>query len=203
MCFTASELTNNIATIAGLVGASAWLSPWVYKKLTKPELKGRVVSHFGNAGEFNSKKCLMYFVALNVISLNRCFNIKNTDISVKYRSSPDTYHGKLFWARKNEWAGPKNERLRLEIQAEDTLPFVGTLPQDVTKKVYITFKVDKVELEEFEKIAIVFTEESGHKSTVEINNQSIDGDQMLWDDRIWIEISSNQANPADAKKQHG
>jgi hypothetical protein len=203
MCITASELSNNIGTIAGLVGASAWLAPWVYKKLTKPELKGRIVSHFENAGEFNRKKCLMHFVALNVISLNRCFNIKNTDITVRYKNTSDIYNGKLFWARKNEWAGPNNERLRLEIQAEDTLLFVGTIPQDVTKKIYITFKVDKAELEEFEQIIFVFTEESGHKSTIEINKQSIDGDQMLWDDRIWIDISPSQANSANAKKRRG
>lgn len=203
MCITVSELFNNIGAIAGFIGASAWLAPWVYKKLSKPELKGRVISHFENQGEFNSKKCLMHFVALNVISLNCCFNIKNTTISVKYKNTPDSYNGKIFWARKHEWAGPNDERLRLEIQAEDTLPFVGTIPQDVTRKIYITFRVDKSELEEFEKIVIVFTEESGHKNTVEINKQAIDGDQMLWDDRIWIDVSPNKANSADAKNRRG
>lgn len=198
MCITASELSNNIGTIAGLVGASAWLAPWVYKKLTKPELKGRVVSYFLNAGKFNGKSCLMHFFALNVISVNRCFNINNTNISVEYSSS-NSYSGKLFWARKNEWAGPNNERLRLEIQPEDTLPFVGTIPQDVTKRIYLTFMVDKAEPEEFEKIVIVFTEESGHKSIVEINRQSIDDDQILWDDRIWKNVSSNQDNQADER----
>ncbi|NVK29786.1 MAG: hypothetical protein HWE20_02195 [Gammaproteobacteria bacterium] len=197
-------MLNNIVPITtGIIGASAWLAPLVYKKLTKPELKGRAISHFVNEGQFNSEQCLMYFLALNVISLNRCFNIKNIDISVQYKSAPDTYNGKLFWARKNKWTGPNNEQLKLEIQAEDALLFVGTIPQDVTKKIYITFRVDKAKLEEFEKIVIVFTEESGHKSTVEINKQSIDGDQMLWDDRIWIDISPNQVNSADAKKQRG
>jgi hypothetical protein len=191
MYFTASEWANNIATIAGLVGASAWLSPWVYNKLTKPKLKGRIISYFYNPGEFNGKKCLMHFVALNMISLNRSFNIQKTDISITYKNSPGSYHGKLFWARKNRWTGCNGEQLRLEIQAEDALLFIGTIPQDVTKKIYLTFKVDKAELEEFEKIVIVFTEESGHKSTVEINRQSIDGEQMLWDDRIWIEVSPN------------
>ena len=56
----------------------------------------------------------------------------------------------------------------------------------------MTFRVDKAELEEFEKIKIVFTEESGRKSTVIIDKQSIDGDQMLWDDRIWKDISPNE-----------
>ena len=136
----------------------------------------------------------MHFLALNVISLNRCFNIKSTEISVKYKSASDSYNGKLFWARKNVWASQNNKRLRLEIQAEDTLPFVGTIPQDITKKIYMTFRVDKAKLEEFEKIVIVFTEESGRKSTIAIDKHSIDGDQMLWDDRIWKDLSPYKGN---------
>jgi hypothetical protein len=66
----ASEFLTNIGSIAGLIGAFAWLAAWVYKKLTKPDLKGRVVSHFENAGECNSERCLMHFLSLNVISLN-------------------------------------------------------------------------------------------------------------------------------------
>ena len=181
------ELLSIIGAITGIIGASAWLAPWVYKKLSKPNLKGRIISHLENKGESNSKQCLMHFLALNVISLNRPFNIKCTDITVKYKKSSDCYNGKLFWARKNEWALDE-KRLRLSIQAEDTLPFFGTIPQDVTKKIYMTFKVDKAELEEFERIVIVFTEQSGHKSTVEIDRQLIDADQMLWDDRIWKDI---------------
>jgi len=191
MCTYISEWSNNIVIIAGLIGASAWLAPWVYKKFSKPSLKGRVISHFENAGEFNHKKCLMHFLALNVISLNRCFNIKDTQISVRYKNASDNYKGKLFWARKNEWVGPNRERLTLAILPEDTLPFVGTIPQDVTKRIYMTFRVDKDELEEFEKIVIVFIEESGRKSTIVIDKKSIDGDQVLWDDRIWKCVSPN------------
>jgi len=131
----------------------------------------------------------MHFLALNVISLNRCFNIKDSQIAVRYKSASDNYNGKLFWARKNEWSGPNQERLRLTILAEDTLPFVGTIPQDVTKRIYMTFKVDKAELEEFEEIVIVFNEESGCKSTIVIDKKSIDGDQVLWDDRIWEHLA--------------
>ncbi|MBM2833809.1 MAG: hypothetical protein HW406_970 [Candidatus Brocadiaceae bacterium] len=177
--------------ILALIGASAWLAPYVYKQFAKPSLKGRVVSHFENAGEFNSKKCLMHFLALNVTSLNRCFNIKDIQISIRYKNASDKYNGKLFWARKNEWAGPNQERLRLAVLPEDTLPFVGTIPQDITKRIYMTFKVDKAEFEEFEEIMIVFNEESGCKSTIVIDKNSIDGDQILWDDRIWQRVSPN------------
>ncbi len=172
--------------ILGLIGASAWLAPYIYNKLAKPTLKGRLVSHHQNSGQFNGRRCIMYFLALNVISLNRSFNIKNTQITVRYKNASDKYTGNLFWARKNEWTGANGERLILSVLPENTLPFVGTIPQDLTKKIYMTFYVDKAELEEFAEIVIEFNEESGCKSTIVIDGKSIDGEQMLWDDRIWI-----------------
>ena len=91
---------------------------------------------------------------------------------------------------ENEWVGPNKERLKLMIRPEDTLPFVGTIPQDITRTIYLTFKVDKRELEEFEEITLVFNEQSGSRSTVSFKHELINSDQMLWDDRIWEEISS-------------
>jgi hypothetical protein len=143
VCIDINGFLHNLMVISGPIGAAAWLAPWAYKMISRPSLKGRLVSHFENAGEFNRKKCLMHFLAINVISLNRCFNIKDTQISVRYKGTASNYKGELFWARMNEWAGPNKERLKLKVQPEDTLPFVGTIPQDVTKKIYLTFKVDK------------------------------------------------------------
>lgn len=189
MCADINGWINSLVAISGPIGASAWLAPWVYKKFSRPSLKGRLVSHFENAGEFNGKKCLMHFLAINVISLNRCFNIKDTQISVRYKGAITNYNGELFWARVNIWAGPRQERLALRVQPEETLPFVGTIPQDITKTVYLTFRVDKAELEEFDKIDIIFNEQSGCCSTISIRSASIDGGQILWDDRIWENVS--------------
>jgi hypothetical protein len=182
MCVDTSDWLDKAAV---LIAASAWLAPWVYRKFTKPTLKGRLISHFENKGEFNSKPCLMHFLAINIISLKRSFNIKETKISVRYKGSTDSYTGTLFWARKNEWAGPNNERLTLIIKPEDTLPFVGTIPNDITKTIYLTFKVDKAELQEIDEITLTFNEQSGCSSKILISSELIDGNQTLWDDRIW------------------
>ncbi|MFV1977144.1 MAG: hypothetical protein ACC651_15485 [Candidatus Scalindua sp.] len=177
--------------ISGLIGASAWLAPWVYQKFTKPIIEAKIVSKFENTGKSRSTPCLMHFLALNIISLRRSFNIKDTNISVTYKDKKDKYTGTLFWARKNEWAGPNGERLTLNILPEDTLPFVGTIPKDITRKIYLTFKVDKAELEEFEEIDITFIEQSGCQSKVSIKSNMIDPDQILWDDRIWKVVPPN------------
>lgn len=110
---------------------------------------------------------------------------------MRYKGTASNYKGELFWARVNEWTGPNKERLKLTIQPEDTLPFVGTIPQDIAKKIYLTFRVDKAELEEFDEIILIFNEQSGCNSTVSIKNESINGSQILWDDRIWEVVAHN------------
>jgi len=180
-----SICASNFGTIIGIIGASAWLAPWVYQKLTKPIIRAKLISHFENKGEFNSTPCLLYFLTLNITSLGRNFNIKDTNISITYKNKLDKYTGKLFWARKHSWVGPDNKRLALNIPPEDTLPFVGTISKDITRNIYMTFGVDKAELDEIDDIQITFVEQSGCKSNVLIDFDMVDNDQMLWDDRIW------------------
>jgi hypothetical protein len=192
MAGSTSSWFSDLGAIAGLIGATAWLAPWVYQKFTKPSIEGRLISKFENAGKFKETDCLMHFLALNLISLDKEFNIKETNISVKYKDSPDTYSGSLFWARANEWAGPKDERLSLNILPEQSLPFLNSLPKNTTVKVYLTFSVDKAKLEEFEKITITFVEHSKHESKLVINSNDIISDQMLWDDRIWDLVPPNK-----------
>lgn len=175
----------DIQFLLSLVGASAWLAPYVYRKLTRPSLKGKLVSLFANSGSFNQQRCLLYFVALNVISLHRHFNIKETQITIRYKSSANEYSGKLYWARTNHWVTSRDEHIKLIVPPEEMLPFVGTIPPNMTKKIYATFRVDKAELEDIEELKIIFVEESGKKSTVSIKQSAINEDLLLWDDRIW------------------
>ncbi len=187
-----SSWFSYLGSIAGLIGATAWLAPWVYQKFTKPTIEGRLISKFENEGKFKDSKYLMHFLALNLISLNKSFNIKETKILIKYKDSPDTYSGTLFWARVNEWAGPHGERLCLNISPEEALPFMGTLPKNITKKVYLTFRVDKTKLEEFEEIKLTFVEHSNCERELVIKHAEIVPDQILWDDRIWKVVSPNE-----------
>ncbi len=178
---------SDLGTIAGIIGASAWLSPLVYEKFTKPIVEGRLISHFSNKGKFKESECLLNFLAINLISLKKSFNIKETKISVRYKGGKDIYSGSLFWARKNSWTLADGGNVSLNISPEHALPFLSTLPKNITTRVYLTFRVDKAELEEFDEIVITFIDHSKHESKIVINFSEINGDQMLWDDRIWEE----------------
>lgn len=175
---------------AGIIGASAWLAPYVYKKIAKPIIKVKLMSRLENIGVFNDSPCLMHFMALNIISLNKCFNLKDVKLSISYNGSNDRYTGKMFWARVNRWVNSENEKLELSIVPEETLLFTGTIPEEKSVKLYLLFKVDKAELSEFDELKITFIEQSGHESDVVIKASDINPDQMLWDDRIWQKINT-------------
>ena len=174
---------------AGIVGASAWLAPYVYKKIAKPNVRVKLISKFENIGKFNNKPCLMHFMALNTISLNKCFNLKDVKLSISYSGSNDRYTGEMFWARVNQWVNSKNEKLELSIEPEETLLYIGTIPEEKNVKLYLLFKVDKAELSEFEDLKITFIEQSGHESVVVIKRSDINPNQILWDDRIWKKVN--------------
>lgn len=170
---------ETVAIVMSFIGALAWL-PWIVDIIAKPKLKCRLISHFENFGSYNGQPGTLYFVALNVISLRKPFHIRDTRVSVDGRA------GNLYWARFSKWCGPNNEALTLLINPEDTLPFAGTIPQDITKTIYMTFKVDGPESKPFGQIDIVLIAHSGNQETITIRNKEINGDQILWDDQIWV-----------------
>lgn len=187
-----------IQWILSIAGALAWLAPWVYSKYRRPKIKGKLISEFSNKGRFNNRECIMHFMALNIISMNKPFHISVVSIELAYKDSKQTYTGEIFWARFNEWSAPGNkERLRLVINPEESLPFITTLPEDVTKTVYLTFKVDKAELSEIEWVRLKFVDYSSYSQELYINFDHIIPEQMLWDDRVWKKITDNKANAAD------
>ncbi|EHH2570918.1 hypothetical protein J7X09_004592 [Vibrio parahaemolyticus] len=185
-----SSFETSFTAIASIVGASAWLAPYCYKKFSKPIVKAKLISRFENAGSFNNKPCLMHFMALNIISLKKCFNLKETKISISYTGSADRYTGELFWARKNQWVDSEDNKLVLSILPEETLLFTGVLPEEKSVKLYLTFKVDKAELVEFEDISITFIEQSGHECSVVIKSSDLNPNQILWDDRVWKKLNT-------------
>ncbi len=135
-----------VTLFIGLVGAAAWFSPYIDKRFfSKPTLRGHLISNHLNQGKFNNKNGLMHFLAINVTSLHNSFNIKTTNIRIWYKNEPTEYKGKQFWARYNEWVDTAGDKLRLDIKPEDSLLFVGTIPQNITKTIYLTFFVDKAQ----------------------------------------------------------
>ena len=74
---------------------------------------------------------------------------------------------------------------RVNIQPEDILPFVSILPKNVTKNVYVTFKVEKEEVDEVDVIELVLVEYTGRIHRLKINFGKLNPELIVWDGRIW------------------
>ena len=174
-----------ITVAASLVGAAAW-TPWFFEWFAKSQLKARMVSQLDNSGTFAKKPCLLYFRAFSIVSLHKTFNISDVEIKVTYRDSDNAYSGTWIWARTDisRWKHD-GKTYKCIVSPEDTLPYIGSLPKNQSKTVYLFFKVDKAELEEINELALRFIEQSGHVQDVIIKSEDVDSEQMIWDDRIW------------------
>ncbi len=184
---------EGLTLLIALVGASAWAAPWVFEKITKPKLEGRMICKVDNSGTFMNEPCLFYFTELNVVSLNKAFNIANVEVEVIYEDSTEPFSGHWCWMRPDtsQWVvreGDHEVKYRCAISPEDTLPYVGSLPKNETKTVYLLFRVYKAELKQIEKLTIKFIEQTGLVRNIVVNAIDLDPAKMVWDYRIWQRI---------------
>lgn len=193
--------TYAIATlIISIVGACAWSAPFLYAYFTKSQLKVKLISQLVNKGTFtdDNKKDhqgLIHFYAFNCIALNKAFNIKSVSASVKYMDNEDDkeYKGHIFWAVENRWqSSGGSQYLHLSIKPEDTIPFVGTIPPSITKRIYLTFWTDKANPAPAKNLYLSIEDYKNKKHEFEFPIQEINIDQILWDTRIWIPIQDKK-----------
>jgi hypothetical protein len=180
-----------------LIGASAWAAPYVYEKFfSNPTLHGKLVSFYSNSGTSLGNNCQIYFLALNVTSLHNDFNVKDTNIKVSYKNGSTEYEGNITWYRRNSWIGPDAEdgNITLDIEPEDFLLYIGTIPQNITKKIYVTFSIDKAEPSVIDKIKIDIKAHDGNTAHLVFSGDSLKEEEMLFDDRIWRKLSSLESN---------
>ncbi|SRR6266511_4364673 len=168
-------------TVVAIIGALAWL-PWVFEKLQKPKLEGRLL----NQNMKKDKEGLLYLLNLSITSLRKQFTIKEVRIGVKYPGDKKEYNGIIRWLNDSFWEDPNGIKARLKIPSNEFLGFMNKIPKDDSYKCHITFFVDKGTVEEFEYISIEFTPYSGSTQTIRFNRNEIDSKLFFWDDTIWV-----------------
>ena len=194
MVDSTNSFVSCFGTAAGLIGASAWFAPYVYRILSKPTIKAKIISELVSPDFANGKFGLRHFVALNIISLNKCFNLKEIKVSISYPNNKEKYTGKLFYEEGGRWTIKKNIPLAMESKQKEMilsitpkkyLLYTGTIPKEKSVILYLTFRVCKEKLSDFDDLTITFIEHSGRKCSVTTKHSDIEEDQMLFDNKIW------------------
>jgi len=196
--------TSILTLIGSLFGAAAWTAPYVYSKCSKPKLKARLVSCSGSEANVINELAYINFFALNMISLNKSFQMKDINIKVKYKGIDEYFVGDWIWLRKLILPDyPQGNLVTLEIKPEDTLPFVGTLPKDSTKLVYLLFKTKVSNLTniEFEEIKLTFIDFKGKSQTINVTIP--EESKIVYDDRIWKEVDEKTLNEIKVNIKEG
>ena len=175
-------------TAIAILGALAWL-PWIYDKTNTSKLYGRLISNFVNQGHFNQKSGTMHFLKMSISCMNKNFNVDDISIQIKYLNNEIWYNGNVFWARTSNWAmnAEGTVHKKLIIPHENYLGFVNMFEKDKSDFYYLTFIVEKVQLEEFEIIRITFRSPKQITESIEFRKENINPDNVLFDDSIWRE----------------
>lgn len=175
-------------TAIAILGALAWL-PWIYEKMNPSKLYGRLISNFENQGRFNQKTGTMHFLKLSISCMYKNFNVDDISIQIKYLNNGEWYDGNVFWARTSIWSmnAEGTVRKHLVIPHENYLGFVNMFEKDKSGFYYLTFIVEKEQLEEFEIIRLTFRNPKQITESIEFRKENINPDSVLFDDSIWIE----------------
>lgn len=85
--FPSDNLGVILTFILSIIGTLSWIPYLINKFLTRAKIKGRIISDFVNTGTFANKPCMMHFMAFNLISLYKTFNISDINIQIRYKDS--------------------------------------------------------------------------------------------------------------------
>ena len=94
----------------------------------------------------------------------------------------------MFWARYSSWVFDNNENKsikELKIPNDEFLGFLRMLPKDSPLNTYITFRVDKAEIDDIDYILFRFISNNSYISELKIHENDINEDLILFDEKIW------------------
>ena len=186
---------KELATLlVSIIGAAAWL-PFLYEKLKKPNLVGKVISTItiddmtmtDNASGGIVSKGIFYLYKLSVSSLGANFHPKNLKIKVVY-GDENSFAGRVFVPRNMN--GNLNGSPHKISPPRDLLyPNICIFKKDFAQQVYIPFCVDRATACEVKKVNFEFEDFHGHKSSIEIDFLKIDTSQLMFEE-IFEPLSS-------------
>ncbi|HFG2029794.1 TPA: hypothetical protein ACGF6R_003582 [Vibrio cholerae] len=181
---------ETLTLVVSIIGASAWLAPYVYEKMKKSKLVGKAISCISiddmtmtdnQTGKVVSAG-VFYLYKLSISSLGSNFHPKDVAISVKYKDGVQLT-GKIFVPR-NINSNINGVAHKISPPRELLFPNVCVFQKDTAQHVYMPFVVDRATKELVNAVSFKFVDFSGHESVIEIDFTKIDSGQLMYDEII-------------------
>lgn len=189
-----------LTLVFGFLGALAWFSPWVYDKLTKTDLEIKLISQYGSVGSLNTpdvkiSKGNMYLMKFAIVSKNKGFDYRDINIKIKFSSVNKLFEGKTYTAKDSYYTlmdSNKPVLKKLVINQDEELIYNCYMEKDKPLIGYVSFVIDTVINEDYEKLVVEFINFDNKKITKEIESKDIKGSRLFFDDKIWEDASLNE-----------
>ncbi len=176
-----------------IVGALAWLQPFVISWFQVVEINGKILSNDANIGHIpnHSNHQTIYFQKVAIFSKNKDFFPRDIKVFVKYSSIANELTC-ILWTWKEliftfQEQG-QNIRKKLNINLSDYLIQSIVFPKNETKVGYVSFSVDYQKDEMFEYIRYEFEDFNGKKKKITFSEKEIEANKLIHDSNIWVDL---------------
>ena len=176
-----------LTLIIGLIGAAAWLSPWVYEAIRINKFDGKIISIYNNVTK--DRKTIYFLFKLSVISRNKDYFLRDIDLKIKFPSSQYL----TATARNNRLVVFNIDGVfkKLTIKDKDFLNNLSVLKKDFAEVGYLFFSIDYDKDEPIEEVAFIFKSYDKNKQrTINFKQNDIQEKKLLFDDSIWTAVNT-------------
>ena len=191
MCSSTFDWTFWTTFVLALIGALAWLQPFVFSWFQIEEINGKILSNDANIGSVpnNSNHQTIYFQKVAIFSKNKDFFPKDIKVVIKYPSIGTelpcvlwTWKELIFTFREQG----KIIQKKLNINLSDYLIQSIVFQKNETKVGYISFSVDFIKDEMFEYVRYEFVDFKGKKRNITFSEKDIEANKLVHDSNIWV-----------------
>jgi len=177
---------NNLlsAILGGLIG----LSPVIINCFSKPKIKGRVISQYGNvSSNQKGEKFSIILQKVSIFSENKNFFLKDVEIFVKLPGSTELKCKNWTWRQLTFTFNENgiNIQRKLILDPKEYLLHFTVFPKEQPIIGYISFTYDSIEDVKLEYIKYLFKDYKGNVKELKINEAEMVDNTQIFDDSIW------------------
>ncbi|MDZ7963850.1 MAG: hypothetical protein RM368_02580 [Nostoc sp. DedSLP03] len=201
--FKANHWKEITTLTLSLIGAFAWLSPYVYEQFKKPQVEGKLISlssvlNTSFSSEEGEVEGIGYYPRIGFTSVNGNFPVKKVEVFITFEGDKNKYQGVVISARelgrgvKITPDGKKISRI-LQVPPTEHVRSMVVLQPSQVQIVFVPFIVARKYAPFTEMEFHVYDFENNHSSFV-ISKQDIDSRSILLDDQYWHDAPEEKSN---------